>query len=212
MKSIDHPIFKESIRYIQDRLGYTGLDDLQQQVLERLIHTSGDFGIQSLLKFSNGACQAGILALRAGAPIITDTFMASAAITPMASKTLNTSIYCALDWVSNQNQAEGEGLTKTASGMKSAYIELSNEFRDARSPIVVIGSAPSALISLLDLIENDCFSPNLIVGMPVGFIGVLESKRRLSHAKVNQISIKSNRGGAALAAASINALLRASIK
>ena len=210
MKSIDHPIFHESICYIQARLDDTGFDEIQQQVLERLIHTSGDFGIQSLLKFSNDACEAGLLALRAGAPIITDTYMASAAITPMAKRTLNTSVNCALDWVTNESDCEG--LTRTAIGMKKACIELSNKFSKEKSPIIVIGSAPTALITVLDLIAGNCCVPNLIIGMPVGFIGVLESKRDLSNANVNHIMVEGNRGGAALAAASINALLRACIK
>ena len=80
MKSIDHPIFQESIRYIRARLGYTGFGQIEQEVLERLIHTSGDFGIQAFLKFSPGACEAALDALSAGAPILTDTSMAAAAI------------------------------------------------------------------------------------------------------------------------------------
>ncbi len=208
MKSIDHPIFQESIRYIRARLGYTGFDDIEQQVLERLIHTSGDFGVQSLLKFSKGACNAGLSALRAGAPIITDTYMAAAAITPMASRTLDTPVKCILDWVPQNND---KGVTRTALGMEKACIELASEFKDTKAPIFVIGSAPKALITLLDLIAIDYLVPNLIIGMPVGFIGVLESKKLLSEAKINQIRIEGNRGGAALASASVNALLRASI-
>ena len=72
---LDHPIFQESILYIQSKLGYTGLDPLEQDVLERLIHTSGDFSIQPLLKFSPDACRKGMVALKGGAPIITDTFI-----------------------------------------------------------------------------------------------------------------------------------------
>jgi len=208
VKSIDHPIFQESIRYIRARLGYTGFDDIEQQVLERLIHTSGDFGVQSLLRFSQGACNSGLNALRAGAPIITDTYMAAAAITPMAARTLDSPVKCILDWVTDDNY---QGVTRTALGMERACIELSSEFKDKKSPIFVIGSAPKALITLLDFIATDYLLPNLIIGMPVGFIGVLESKKLLSQTKVNQIRIEGNRGGAALASASVNALLRASI-
>ena len=71
----DHPIFSESIRRIRERLGETGLDPLQEQVLQRLIHSSGDFGLSSLLRFSPKACERGILALQSGAPILTDTEM-----------------------------------------------------------------------------------------------------------------------------------------
>ncbi len=69
MKSLDHPIFTESIRRIREQLGVTGLDPLQQQVLERLIHSSGDFGLTPLLRFTPEACELGLAALQAGAPI-----------------------------------------------------------------------------------------------------------------------------------------------
>ena len=76
----DHPIFTESIRRIRALLGDTGLDSLSQDVLERLVHSSGDPSLAALLKFSPGACDAGLQALKAGALILTDTAMAAAAV------------------------------------------------------------------------------------------------------------------------------------
>ena len=76
----DHPIFTESIRRIRSALGETGLAGLEQQVLERLVHSSGDLSIGDLLHFSSGACEAGVDALQAGALILTDTEMAAAAM------------------------------------------------------------------------------------------------------------------------------------
>ena len=73
MNTIDHPIFLESIRRIKAKLGPTDLNPLEQQVLERLIHTSGDFSLESLFSFSQGACQLGLSALQRGALIVTDT-------------------------------------------------------------------------------------------------------------------------------------------
>ena len=77
---IDHPIFLESIRFIRSHLGDNDLNYLEKKVLERLVHTSGDFSIQNLLEFSEGACEKGLQALKNGAPILTDTDMAAAAI------------------------------------------------------------------------------------------------------------------------------------
>ena len=208
MKSIDHPIFQESIRYIRSRLGYTGFGYLEQQVLERLIHTTGDFSIQSFLSFSQGACEAGLKALHAGAPIITDTNMASAAISPMAARTINCEVICILDWVLESNF---QGVTRTSVGMERACLELSGKFIGAQAPIFVIGSAPKALETLVHLVDREIIFPNLVIGMPVGFINVLESKTLLSNSKVNQIRIDGHRGGAALASAAINALLRETI-
>ena len=100
--TIDHPIFLESIAFIKAQLGFTGLDPLQQDVLERLIHSSGDFGLQSLLRFSPFSCQKGIRAIKAGAPILTDTSMALSAVRPMAARTSQSKVLNILDWVPEQ--------------------------------------------------------------------------------------------------------------
>ena len=206
--TIDHPIFTQSIQIIQSKLGDTGLDPLEQKILERLIHTSGDFSIQPLLKFSPLSCEIGISSLKAGAPILTDTSMAAAAVAPMAARTLDSSVHCILDWAPN---APSNGSTRSAIGMQKAWNHLSNEFVGSKSPIVLIGSAPTALESLLDLLINGSNLPSLIIGMPVGFVGVLQSKHRLSNCDCPQIRLDGNRGGAAMAAAAINALLRLSV-
>jgi len=76
----DHPIFLESIRFIRSRLVANDLNYMEKKVLERLVHTSGDFSVQNLVNFSEGACEKGLQALKNGAPILTDTDMAAAAI------------------------------------------------------------------------------------------------------------------------------------
>ncbi|WP_320666775.1 precorrin-8X methylmutase [Prochlorococcus sp. MIT 1307] len=207
MKTIDHPIFLESIAFIQSQLGWTGLDPLQQQVLERLIHSSGDFDLKSLISFSPGACQKGVFALQSGANIFTDTAMALAAVLPMAVRTSNAKVRTVLDWVPEKTV---EGTTRTALGMKRAWQELSIDCTSP-PPIVLIGSAPKALETLLDLVSQGSIAPSLIIGMPVGFIGVAESKRRLSLSGLPNIALGGTRGGAGLAAAAMNALLRASM-
>ena len=208
LQSLDHPIFVESIRRIQANLGLTGLDPLQQQVLERLIHSSGDFLITSLLRFSPSACQEGLAALNSGAPILTDTAMAAAAVKPMAIRTLETPVNCLIDWSKDECDP---GTTRTAQAMKKAWLELTEEFFGKCSPVVLIGSAPSALEILLDLVADGARPPSLIIGMPVGFVGVIESKRRLSISGLTHIRLEGTRGGASLAAATANALLRASV-
>ena len=207
MKSLDHPIFTESIRRIREQLGVTGLDPLQQQLLERLIHSSGDFGLIPLLRFSPEACELGLAALQAGAPILTDTAMAAVAVQPMARRTLKTSVRCVLEWAPDEAP---NGSTRTAEGLRSAWQELAAKDVDQQAPIVLIGSAPTALDALLELVSSGSPPPSLIIGMPVGFVGVAESKRRLSASGLAQIRLEGSRGGAGLVAATVNALLRAS--
>ena len=204
----DHPIFLESINFIRSNLAPNNFNDFENKVLERLIHTSGDFSIQNLIEFSSGACETGIKSLREGAPILTDTDMSAAAIKSMAKNTCGNEVLSAKKWYEKTNNF---GLTKTAYGIKQGWLELSEKYFGIRSPIVVIGSSPTALETLLDLLAVSKCSPSLIIGMPVGFIGVERSKQKLIKSIHPRIIINSTRGGAAMAAATINALLRESI-
>ena len=204
----DHPIFIESIRFIRSNLIKNNFNYLENKVLERLVHTSGDFNIQNLLEFSEGACEKAIESLKEGAPILTDTDMAAAAIKSMAENTSGNLVVSAKKWFNDKDLL---GLTKTAYGIKQGWIELSAKNVGVKSPIIVIGSSPTALVNLLEILKNSKQIPSLIIGMPVGFIGVLQSKEKLVDTKYPSIIIKSTRGGAAMAAAAINALLRETI-
>ena len=199
----DHPIFTESIRRIREALGPTDLDPLQQQVLERLVHSSGDLALGALLRFSSGACEAGLTALQQGAPILTDTAMAAAAVAPMAQRTLQTNVRTVLEWAPDQAPS---GSTRTAAGMERAWQELS---ATGPAPLVLIGSAPTALEVMLEQVAAGAPAPSLVIGMPVGFVGVAESKRHLAESGLDHIRLEGSRGGAGLVAAAVNALLRA---
>jgi precorrin-8X/cobalt-precorrin-8 methylmutase len=205
---IDHPIFLESIRFIRSHLGANDLNYLEKKVLERLVHTSGDFSVQTLLEFSEGACEKGLQALQNGAPILTDTDMAAAAIKSMAESTTRNQVLTAKMWFGENNH---EKLTKTAYGLSQGWKELSIKNSGIKSPVVVIGSSPTALSYLIDILENANNVPSLIIGMPVGFIGVEKSKKKLISTNLPHIILNSTRGGAAMAAAAVNALLRESI-
>jgi len=201
----DHPIFLESIKYIRNHLEDNAFNHLENKVLERLVHTSGDFKIQNLLEFSKDACQIGIKSRKNGVPILTDTDMSEAAIKTMAENTTGNKIFSASNW---SEEATDSRLTKTAYGLSEGWLELSSINLGTKSPIVVIGSSPTALINLLDILEDSKKFPSLIIGMPVGFIGVEKSKQKLIGSDLSRIVINSTRGGAAMAAATINALLR----
>jgi len=204
----DHPIFLESIRFIRSNLIKNNFNYLENKVLERLVHTSGDFNIQKLLEFSEGACEKAIKSLKEGAPILTDTDMAAAAIKSMAKNTSGNSVVSAKKWFNDKDLL---GLTKTAYGIEKGWIELSAKNLGVKSPIIVIGSSPTALMNLLEILKNSKQIPSLIIGMPVGFIGVRQSKEKLLKTIYPRIVLNSSRGGAAMAAAAVNALLRETI-
>ena len=207
MKSSEHPIFLESIEYIRSQIGLTGLDRVQQSILERIIHASGDLNLQSFLRFSPNASSKAINSLRKGTQIVTDTYMAKAAIISIAKRTLNSDVKCILDMA--PEYIDEISTTRSAIGMKRMWLDLEKKDNCPESPIVVIGSAPTALMQLLDLIEEGRRLPSLIIGMPVGFIGVSQSKIRLLNSECSFIILEGSKGGAAIAAATINALLRA---
>ena len=203
--TLDHPIFSESIRQIRLLLAeqaelLAGLTPLERDVLERCIHSSGDPAIAADLRFSPGACAAGAAALAAGTPILTDTAMAAAAVAPMARRTFGNRVACVLDWAP---AAAPEGSTRTAAGMAVALAEL------APGAVVLIGSAPTALEVLLEQVAGGGPAPALVIGMPVGFVGVAESKRHLAASGLVHIGLEGSKGGAGLVAAACNALLRA---
>jgi precorrin-8X/cobalt-precorrin-8 methylmutase len=198
--AFDHPIFRESLRLIRAALLEAGADPLaplsppQRDVLLRLIHSSGDLSLAADLRFSAGACEAGLQALAAGAPLLTDTAMAAAAVAPMARRTFGNPVFSVLDWAPAQAPTGG---TRAAAGMEAAL-------RDHPTAVVLVGSAPTALELLLAVQAK----PALVIGMPVGFVGVAESKRHLAASGLPQIRLEGSRGGAGLVGATANALLR----
>ena len=244
---LDHPIFIESIRLIRAALTQQGFspaaDPVVRDVLERCIHSSGDLGLARELEVPAAACAAGLTALAAGAPILTDTAMAAAAVTPMAKRTFANPVHCLLDWAPAKAPA---GDTRSALGLQRAWAELAPQGLAPAgvapgssapmssgpmhlAPVILIGSAPTALERLLDCLAQPDQSqpdqaqpqaapgssrgpspgPALVIGMPVGFVGVAESKRRLAASGLAHIGLRGSKGGAALVAASCNALLRA---
>ena len=196
---IDHPILTESLALIQQRLPPTGLQGVQHDVLVRLIHSSGDWRLATALRCPVVACEQAMAAMARGAPILTDTAMAAAAVTPMARRTFANPVINGLTWAP---EAAPPGQTRTALGLAAAVQ------RHPRS-VVVIGSAPTALLHLLALErEGHLEPPVLVVGMPVGFVGVREAKAALARSGWPQVRLEGSRGGAGLAAAAVNALLR----
>ena len=130
--------------------------------------------------------------------ILTDTAMAAAAVAPMARRSFANPVRSVLEWAPAKAP---EGGTRTAVGMERALLE-------HPEAVVLIGSAPTALQLLLDQVEAGQAAPALVVGMPVGFVGVAESKRRLALSGLPQIRLEGSKGGAGMAAAAVNALLR----
>ncbi|MDJ0845546.1 cobalt-precorrin-8X methylmutase [Crocosphaera sp.] len=193
---LNHPIVEESFRIIDQEVGQHNLSLLEYQIARRVIHSTADFEFIDLLKFSIKSIEHGVHVLREKTPIITDVTMVKQGIITLVSKTFNNPIITAIE----QAPQPLPGKTRTETGLLECY-------QQYPQGIYVIGNAPTALLALCQEITVKKLKPSLIIGVPVGFVSVLESKRMLSQIDVPQIRVDGRKGGSSVAAAIINALL-----
>ena len=175
-------------------------------VVRRMIHTTADFELLSLVRFHPDAVERGIAALRQGYPVVTDTEMARAGITSRRMEGLGCEVACYLNDPAVIERALREKRTRAAVAVDHAASRI-------KGSIFVVGNAPTALLRLLEVIEEKRCEPALIVGMPVGFVNAQESKELLAaQTIVPFITIKGRKGGSALAASVVNQLAESALK
>jgi len=169
-------------------------------VVRRMIHASADFELLSLVRIHPLAVESGLTALQSGARVITDTEMARSGITTRRIQALGASVHCFLNDPGVMEEAREKSLTRSALAVERAC-------QAKGRSIFVIGNAPTALFRLLELIRENRAEPDLIIGMPVGFVGAAESKEHLMHQdRIPWITIKGRKGGSPLAASCLNGL------
>ncbi|MBQ3282089.1 MAG: precorrin-8X methylmutase [Eubacterium sp.] len=192
-------IEKRSLEIIESELTV----DIPQEnlaVVKRVIHTTADFDYAVNLTFSDGAVAKALEALRSGCDIVTDTQMAKSGINKAAAEKLGINIHCFMSDPDVAAEAKERGCTRASVSMEKAA-------RVAGSGIFAIGNAPTALIMLREMIEEGRISPKLVVGVPVGFVNVVESKEEIMQTGVPYIVARGRKGGSTVAAAIINALM-----
>lgn len=193
-------IEKRSFEIIGELLGDRELDPENEPVIKRVIHTSADFDYADNLYFSDHAVQRGIEALRGGCDIVTDTQMARAGINKSILSKLGGQVHCFMSDPDVAAEAVERGITRAIVSMeRAAGLE--------KPCIFAIGNAPTALVSLFDLIKDGKLKPALIIGVPVGFVNVVESKELIMTAGAPFIVARGRKGGSNIAAAVCNALL-----
>lgn len=199
MKPMD--IEKRSFEIITELLAGRTLDPENELVIKRAIHTTADFDYADNLVFSEHAVQKGIDALRAGCDIVTDTQMARAGINKTILSSLGGEVHCFMSDADVAETAKARGVTRALVSMeKAATLE--------KPCIFAIGNAPTALFSLQALMEAGRLQPALIIGVPVGFVNVVESKERIiASALAPYIVARGRKGGSNVAAAICNAML-----
>ena len=203
MKPAD--IEKRSFAIITEELGGRTFPDGVAEVVKRVIHTSADFDYADNLCFSPDAVEQAKAALEAGATIVTDTNMALAGISKPTLAKLGGKAVCLMADEAVAREAKERGVTRATVSMEHAA--------KLGGPLIfAIGNAPTALIRLHELIEEGAVSPALVIGVPVGFVNVVESKELFLGGDTPYIIARGRKGGSNVAAAIVNALLYQIIK
>lgn len=185
MRAKVHHIEQESFAILRSRVDLSHLPPLTRAVVERVVHSSADLGYVDDLVLDEQALERGLGALRRGAPVVADVQMVAAGIT-------------ALTAVCHIREASANAdLTRSAVAIHMAFAQV------GPGAVYVIGCAPTALFELI----AGAYQPALVIGLPVGFVGAAESKAALRESGLPSISNISEKGGSAVAAAALNALI-----
>ncbi len=169
-------------------------------VVKRVIHATADFDYAENLAFSPHAVEKALDALRRGCRIVTDTQMAKSGINKAAAGKLGCEIDCFMSDPDVAEEAKARGCTRAQVSMEKAA-------RLGGPVIFVIGNAPTALLTLRSLIDGGKVKPDLVIGVPVGFVNILEAKEAILSTSVPHIVAKGRKGGSNVAAAIVNALM-----
>jgi precorrin-8X/cobalt-precorrin-8 methylmutase len=165
-----------------------------------VIHTTADFSYRENLYFTEHAVEHALAAIRKGLPIITDTTMALSGINKSAAAKYGITVHCFIGDEDVKEQAAKTGMTRSAVSVEKAA-------RLYPECIYAVGNAPTALMRLYELIEEGMIRPALIIGVPVGFVNVVEAKELILKTDVPAIVARGRKGGSNVAAAICNALL-----
>lgn len=193
-------IEKRSFEIITRELGNRKLDEKQAPIIKRVIHTSADFDYVENLCFSERAVDDFQNAIQNGACIVTDTQMVKAGINKQRLASYGGEVYCFMSDEDVVQIAKKQGSTRAVASMdKAAALD--------KDLIFAIGNAPTALVRLYELIRQEQLSPKGIIGVPVGFVNVVEAKELIMKASIPYIVARGRKGGSNIAAAIVNALL-----
>ena len=195
-------IEQESMRIIEILISgkYSGLAE-NLPVIKRVIHATADFDFLESLYFSENVINKAHDAIKSGLNIITDTIMLKSGISKTFTQKFGNNIICHVNEPEIYDEAKKLNLTR-------AIINIERAVKESPSAIYVIGNSPTALIKLCELIKEGRANPALIIGVPVGFVNVIEAKEMLMNlSDIPKIIAQGRKGGSTVACAIVNALL-----
>ena len=193
-------IEKRSFEIITEELGDRILDEEKAPLIKRVIHTSADFDYADTLCFSDDVIAKALGAIKSGASIVTDTQMGRAGINKRSLAKYGGQVYCFMSDEDVAAAAKAHGTTRAVASIDQAAA--------MDQPLIfAIGNAPTALIRIYELVKEGKLSPALVIGVPVGFVNVVQSKELIMETEVPYIVARGRKGGSNVAAAICNALL-----
>lgn len=195
-------IEKRSFEIISRELAERGIElpEDQKDVTMRAIHTSADFDYAATLKFSDGAVSIARQLIVQGADIVTDTNMALSGINKKSLARFGGQVHCFMADEDVAQEARERNITR-------AYVSMERASRMEKPVIFAIGNAPTALVALHSMMEEEIFVPKFVIGVPVGFVNVEAAKELFLNSTVPSIINKGRKGGSNIAAAIVNALM-----
>ena len=195
-------IEKRSFELITEELGERTFPEEQEPIIKRCIHTSADFDYADNLCFSENAANIGVEALKNGAHIVTDTRMAWSGINKKKLASFGGEAHCFMSDDDVAKEAKERGCTRAAICMERGAV-----LAEEKNVIFAIGNAPTALIQLYEMLKDQRFRPEFIIGVPVGFVNVEAAKELILETEVPHIINRGRKGGSNVAAAICNAIL-----
>ena len=192
-------IEKRSFEIIESELPHD-IDSELAPIIKRAVHTSADFDYVDNLCFSEDVVSKALESIKNGACIVTDTQMAKAGINKAELKKHGGEVFCFMSDDDVRDMAKKNGSTRARASMeKAAQMD--------RPLIFAIGNAPTALIRVYELIQDGLLKPELVIGVPVGFVNVVQSKELIMQCDVPYIVARGRKGGSNVAASLCNALI-----
>jgi len=190
----------ESFRIIESEIGPTDFTAEQFAVVRRVIHATGDFSFAENLRFHPEAIDAALNAIRSGKNVLTDVNMSAVGVSKGILAKWGGEVFCRVGEPDVAAEARERGLTRSEVAISQAV--------EQNIGIVAIGNAPTALLKVMEMIDAGQWRPDLVIGVPVGFVNAAESKALLAGKKYPFITAVGRKGGSPVAAAIVNALLR----
>jgi precorrin-8X/cobalt-precorrin-8 methylmutase len=195
-------IENESFAIIDREVGEHGYNDLEWAVVRRVIHATADFDFaqREKITFQGDVFSSAFAAIKSGCHVVSDVEMVFSGINKQLAKELNLKTLCRISEDPVTKHSRDNNLTRSQVAMDFSVAQIHNG-------IVVIGNAPTALFQVISMFRENRAKPALVIGIPVGFVSALESKRELLRTPVPSISNRGRKGGSAAASSIINALM-----